>query len=212
MTAPPLDEQCAQQLRYAESSRMPIAPLRSGVPDIEASSLAGTPCAVQPDNLAYGIAQGRRAVGRKIGLTSAAVQRQVGVDRPDFGTLFADMSYGDSETVPMPCLLQPKAEAELALVLERDLNEVDATLVDVISATAYVSPAIAIVDSRIAGWDIKSEAYARTLATHGENFHTWPIDDRPRLERHWPQWEEVATFDGLLIEFLRGIAGEVTWK
>jgi 2-keto-4-pentenoate hydratase len=97
---------------------------------------------------------GRRRLGCKIGLTSEAVQRQMGVDRPDFGILYADMAYGDSEPVPISRLLQPRIEAEVAFMLSRDFPERPVTAVDVIRATDFVLPAIEIVDSRIAGWDI----------------------------------------------------------
>lgn len=139
----------AERLRQAEASATPIAPLRSEISDMD------TAYAVQLANVRHAQAQGRRVVGRKIGLTSLAVQRQLGVDQPDFGTLFADMVFGDDEPMPMARTLQPKAEAEVALVLARDLDQPDATLVDVMSATAYVLPAIEVVCSRIANWDIR---------------------------------------------------------
>jgi 2-keto-4-pentenoate hydratase len=97
---------------------------------------------------------GWRQCGHKIGLTSPAVQRQLGVDRPDFGVLFAELAHGTGEEVPVDDLLQPKAEAEVALVLGRDLDLGTHTIADVIGAVDYVLPAIEIVDSRIAGWDI----------------------------------------------------------
>lgn len=139
----------AEQLRQAEASHTPIPPLREQIPDADAAY------AVQLANVEHRVRDGARIVGRKIGLTSLAVQKQLGVDQPDFGTLFADMVYGDDEPIPMVRTLQPKAEAEVALVLKHDIDRADATLIDVINATDYVLPALEIVGSRIANWDIR---------------------------------------------------------
>lgn len=102
------------------------------------------------------LAEGARLVGRKIGLTSEAVQKQIGVDRPDFGVLFDDMSYGDGETIPYDRLLQPKAEAEVAFLLGADIERLDGVddLQTVRDAVAFAFPAIEVVDSRIADWRI----------------------------------------------------------
>ena len=96
----------------------------------------------------------RRLVGRKIGLTSPAVQRQMGVDSPDFGLLYADMSYGDAQPIPHGSLLQPRVEAEVAFVLGADLAEYPVTTADVLRATDFVVAAIEVVASRIRDWDI----------------------------------------------------------
>jgi len=96
----------------------------------------------------------RRRIGRKIGLTSDVVQRQMGVETPDFGVLFADMAYGDSAPIPFDRLLQPRIEAEVAFVLGSDLPERAVTAIDLLRAVDFVVPAIEVCDSRIADWDI----------------------------------------------------------
>ncbi|WP_019070181.1 2-keto-4-pentenoate hydratase [Streptomyces hokutonensis] len=113
-----------------------------------------TAYAVQQLNVRRGLDAGRRIVGRKIGLTSPAVQRQLGVDRPDFGALFADMAVPDGGEVPVGRLLQPKVEAEVALVLGRDLPHPECTIVDVLRAVDFALPALEIVDSRVRNWEI----------------------------------------------------------
>lgn len=110
--------------------------------------------AVQRMNVERGVAAGRRIVGRKIGLTSPAVQAQLKVDQPDLGTLFADMAIPDGGEVAAGRLIQPKVEAEVALVLGADLPHRDCTVADVLRATDFALPALEIVDSRIADWDI----------------------------------------------------------
>jgi 2-keto-4-pentenoate hydratase len=114
----------------------------------------GSAYAVQQQQIAHWIDQGRRPVGRKIGLTSPAVQKQLGVAEPDFGQLFADMVYGTGETVPMSRLQQPRVEAEIALILSRDLDIEHVTVADVIASIGCVLPALEVVGSRIAGWNI----------------------------------------------------------
>lgn len=109
---------------------------------------------VQSLNIERACAEGRKVVGRKIGLTSLAVQQQLGVDQPDYGTLFADMEYGDGVEVDSTRLLQPRVEAEVALVLGRDLDDAPHGFAEVVRSVEFALPAIEIVDSRIADWRI----------------------------------------------------------
>jgi 2-keto-4-pentenoate hydratase len=146
----------ADLLWMAEQRREPCAPVREQI--LAASGSAdpvATAYAVQQYNVRRRLEGGARVVGRKIGLTSVAVQQQLGVDSPDFGMLFADMAYGDGAAIPLVRTLQPKVEAEIALVLERDLVHERHTFADLISATAYALPAIEVVGSRIEHWNIK---------------------------------------------------------
>jgi len=144
-------EAAAALLKAAAAGGQPIAPLRERLAQADEAGAY----AVQEANTRAWLAEGRRLVGRKIGLTSLAVQAQLGVDQPDFGMLFADMAVGDGEPVALGRLIQPKVEAEVALVIGRDLTHERHTYADLIRATEYALPAIEIVDSRIENWNIR---------------------------------------------------------
>jgi 2-keto-4-pentenoate hydratase len=141
----------AASLRDAARTGQYIAPLRERYADIDAASAY----AIQRVNTEQRLGEGRRIVGCKIGLTARAVQAQLGVDQPDFGILFDDMGYGDGEPVPLSVLQQPKIEAEVAFVFGRDLRIENPTQIDVMNAIDYALPALEIVGSRIANWNIK---------------------------------------------------------
>ena len=146
-----LIEEAALALRKATESGNPIDPVRNIV---GTDSNIDVGYAIQDLNTEADIAAGRRVCGRKIGVTAKVVMEAIGVDQPDFGTLFADMEYGDGVPIPSSRLIQPRAEAEVALVLEHDLDKGEHSFNDIIRATAYALPSIEIVDSRIADWDI----------------------------------------------------------
>ena len=124
-------DQLAERLRRAGETGKAIAPIRDELPDVASAY------AVQQANTSYWLAQGRRLVGRKIGLTSVAVQKQLGVDQPDYGMLYADMALADGEEVPLARLMQPKVEAEVALVLGGDLDSADVTPAELMTAVDY---------------------------------------------------------------------------
>jgi 2-keto-4-pentenoate hydratase len=140
----------AEALRNARATRMPVDPIsaRFGISGLEAAY------AVAEANTEALVAAGRRIVGKKIGLTSIAVQQQLGVDQPDFGVLFDDMEYLDGDEIPLSRLLQPKIEAEVAFVVGRDIDDEAPSYGQVLSSLAYALPALEIVDSAIADWRI----------------------------------------------------------
>lgn len=143
-------EQAAAALRHARAWRQPIPRVS------ETFGIAGADAAytVQRINAQLGLEQGRVVSGRKIGLTSVAVQQQLGVDEPDFGILFADMELHSGAEVPMSTLIQPKAEGEVAFVLGTDLPEDGLTWGRFVRAVEYALPAIEVVDSAIEGWKL----------------------------------------------------------
>lgn len=144
-------EQAALAVRRARAERRTIARIS------ESHGIAGL-------DEAYRVAEvntrarldepGRRIVGLKVGLTSKAVQQQLGVDQPDFGLLFDDMEYLDGDAVPMARLIQPKVEAEIAFVVGRDLAGEAPTWSEFVAAIDCALPAIEIVDSVIQDWKI----------------------------------------------------------
>ncbi len=136
---------------FAAMQGAPCRPIRDMLPegDIDAAY------AVQDINTKRALAAGRRLIGRKIGLTSLAVQQQLGVGQPDFGMLFADMIVGEGLPISIDRVMQPKIEAEIALILGDDLAQEQPTIADILRATAFVLPALEIVGSRIKDWDIR---------------------------------------------------------
>ncbi|MFK7810001.1 MAG: 2-keto-4-pentenoate hydratase, partial [Saprospiraceae bacterium] len=143
--------QLAAQLRTAAQSGETCSPLREtiGVADIDAAY------AIQKYNIRQRIAEGAFVTGCKIGLTSKAVQKQLGVDQPDFGILLNTMEVLNGDVIPWSELMQPKAEAEIAFVLSKDLPSSNIAITDVLSAIDYALVSIEIVGSRIENWDIK---------------------------------------------------------
>src|SRR3977135_1870957 len=108
----------AQALREAEDGRRAIAPLIAGNPGLTVADADR----IQLFTLQRRLAAGARIAGRKVGLTSRAMQQMMGVDEPDFGVLLDDMFVEEGDAIPVADLVQPRVEAEIALVLARDLR------------------------------------------------------------------------------------------
>lgn len=183
--------EAAERLLEAAASGVPCDPVREliGETDVEAAY------AVQERLTAARLAAGASVVGRKIGLTSKAVQAQIGVDQPDFGVLFDDMGYAEGDVVPMSRLLQPKAEAEIAFVLKADLAEGDLDVAQVRAAVDHAVASLEIVDSRVAGWNIR---FGDTVADNASS-GLYVLGSQPRT------LEEVEPAD---VEMTMEINGE----
>lgn len=140
----------ARALREARATRRPIARVSTtfGLETIDEAY------AVATLNVNERCAAGGRVVGRKVGLTSKAVQTQLRVDQPDFGVLFDDMEHLDGDEISMTRLIAPKVEAEVAFVLGRDLGLEATSYGAFVSALAYALPAVEIVDSAIEAWSL----------------------------------------------------------
>lgn len=100
------------------------------------------------------VASGARVKGHKVGLTSAAMQRQMGVDQPDYGHLLDDMFWLEHQPIPVSRFLQPRVEPEVAFVLKRPLQGPGVTVAEAVAAVGFVLPALEIIDSRIRDWKI----------------------------------------------------------
>ncbi|MEI5675046.1 MULTISPECIES: 2-keto-4-pentenoate hydratase [unclassified Nocardioides] len=142
-------EAAVRRLAEAQATRVPCAAVRDliGTDDLPAAY------AVQQGLVQARLAGGVHVVGRKIGATSKAVQDQLGVDQPDFGYLLSDMDVSHDDPISMRTLVQPRVEGEVAFVLAQDLDG-EITPESVRAAVEVALPALEIVDSRIAAWDI----------------------------------------------------------
>ncbi|MDP9994580.1 2-keto-4-pentenoate hydratase [Variovorax boronicumulans] len=161
----------ALALREARAARRPIAPI-SGTYGIASADAA---YAIAELNVQAAVASGLRIVGKKVGLTSKAVQTQLGVDQPDFGVLFDNMEYLDGQDIPTSQLIQPKIEAEVAFVMGADLTGKRPTWAEFLRCVAYALPALEIVDSAIADWKI---SFVDTVADNASS-SLYVLGDQP---------------------------------
>lgn len=164
-------ELAAKMLRESEKNKLVCEPIREiiGAFDIEAAYQ------VQKINADIRRQSGAISIGHKIGLTAPTVQKQLGVDQPDYGLLWNDKEVANSGQISVSELIQPKAEAEIAFLLAKDLDKPSLTTLDVIQAVDYAFPAIEIVGSRVKDWDIK---ITDTIADNASASH-WVIGHQP---------------------------------
>jgi 2-keto-4-pentenoate hydratase len=144
-------DELAADLAEAERSRVAIAPLTSGDPDIDVVDSYE----IQLINIRQRVAEGARVVGHKVGLSSAAMQQMMGVDEPDYGHLLDEMQVFEDRPVKADRYLYPRVEVEVGFVLADDLPGASCTEDDVLAATAAFAPAIELIDTRIRDWKIK---------------------------------------------------------
>lgn len=143
-------KRAAESLWNSAESKQTVSPVREfiGATDID------TAYQVQQINVDKRVQRGEKIVGKKIGLTSFAVQEQLGVDQPDYGMLFNTTEVSNGGSLAYNEMMQPKAEAEIAFVMKKDLNE-NITMDSLIDAIDYAMASIELVGSRVENWDIR---------------------------------------------------------
>lgn len=144
-------QQYAILLAEAEATKVGTAPLTS----IDSELTVKEAYSIQLENINKKLEQGQKIVGKKIGLTSKAMQNLLGVGEPDYGHLLDSMVVENGGRISIEDVLQPKVEAEIAFILKKELRGPNVTTLDVLQATDYVVPALEIVDSRVKDWKIK---------------------------------------------------------
>ncbi|GLV26895.1 2-oxo-hept-4-ene-1,7-dioate hydratase [Sphingobium sp. Cam5-1] len=155
----------ADQLDVAEKSRTQVSQFSLAHPDMTIEDAY----AVQRAWVARKIADGRRPIGHKIGLTSRAMQRSSNISEPDFGLLLDDMLFPDGQDIPIERFIVPRVEVELAFILKSRLTGPRCTIFDVLSATDYIVPALEIIDARIEQVDKASGVTRKVFDTISDN-------------------------------------------
>jgi 2-keto-4-pentenoate hydratase len=153
----------ARALYEARRTRVPIPPFTDAEPDLGMAD----GYAIQQELVPLLLADGDAIVGYKVGLTSKAMQRMVGVDSPDYGPVLASTVYRDGDTIPLDRFIQPRIEAEIVFVLGERLAGPGVTVTQAHAAIAGAVAGMEIVDSRIADWRIKLADTVADLASNG---------------------------------------------
>ncbi|MDQ0185875.1 fumarylacetoacetate hydrolase family protein [Cytobacillus sp. FSL R5-0569] len=152
----------ASELLEAEESCQGLLPLT----ERDKSLTVEDAYRIQLETVQLKLAKGKEVIGKKVGLTSVAMQKMLNVNEPDYGHLLNDMRVEDGAAVKVHSMISPKVEAEIGFVLAEDLVGPNVTYLDVMMATKYVVPTIEVIDSRIADWKIK---LVDTVADNGSS-------------------------------------------
>ena len=152
----------ARKLVNAEETKQTMLALT----DADASLTVEDAYQIQLETIKIKLAQGKKVIGKKVGLTSTAMQKMLGVNEPDYGHLLNDMVVENGAEVRIDSLISPKIEAEIGFILEEDLEGPNLTYLDVLMATRFVVPTLEIIDSRVADWKIK---LVDTVADNGSS-------------------------------------------
>ncbi|MCC2338048.1 2-keto-4-pentenoate hydratase [Bacillus cereus group sp. MYBK71-2] len=157
-----LIKELADELLQAEDSRVGIPPFTERYANLSVEDAYN----IQLEVVERKLKNGRYVIGKKVGLTSVAMQQMLGVNEPDYGHLLDDMKIENGSTISISSFVSPKIEAEIGFVLEKDLKGPNITYIDVLMATKYVVPTLEIIDSRISDWKIK---LVDTVADNGSS-------------------------------------------
>lgn len=156
------NSQFAVELLKAEETCQSVLPLTEREPSLTVEDAYQ----IQLETVKLKLAEGKTVIGKKVGLTSVAMQKMLNVDEPDYGHLFDDMELANGATVKADTMLSPKIEAEIGFMLAEDLVGPNVTYLDVMMATEYVVPTLEIIDSRVKDWQIK---LVDTVADNGSS-------------------------------------------
>lgn len=161
MLSPDTIAALARQLYDARKTRTPLRHFSKQHPEMTIDD----GYAIQRAWVALEIADGRTVKGRKIGLTSRAMQQSSQIDEPDYAPLMDDMFFAQGGDIPISRFIAPRVEVELAFILGKPLKGPGITLFDVLSATDYVTPAIEIIDARIEQFDRDTKQMRKVFDT-----------------------------------------------
>ena len=184
MMTPADHSRAAQDLLHAEATGEQIGLLSLRHPGMGMDDAYAVQNAIYKAKLA----QGRRVIGWKIGLTSKAMQYALNIDIPDSGILFDDMAFDHGATVPAGRFIQPRVEAEIAFVMKSAIGGANVTRADVIAATDYVAPSLEILDTRIKRVDAATQKTRTVYDTISDNAANAGVVLGP--QRH-----DIAAFD-----------------